>query len=483
RARPDATIALINPAAAQMLGHTYPDDLIGEKMHERPEFETHDTDEFTKLMLEHGKVQDYESTLIRKDGEEINVLMDGRPEFNEHGELLYFEGNIIDITEKKKIEQQLLQAQKLESVGRLAGGVAHDFNNILTSLSMNAEMGTMQTDATSEAHERFAEMEELITKASRITRQLLQFSRKEKMKKKNVSVNELLREILKLLRKIIGEDINIHFEPGTDLPPVYADGSQIEQVIMNLCINARDAMDEGGTLILRTGLESDRPIPDSQDGSTQQAYVCIDILDTGKGIPAEIQDKIFDPFFTTKGPGDGTGLGLSIVHGIVQQHDGWIDMESHEDKGTLFSIFLPASEKKDKDEVQAPAMDITGGDESILLAEDDDNIRESIKAVLSKFGYTVLTASNGKDALETLELNGTAIDMVITDVVMPMMGGNTLFYEARKKFPELPFLFLSGYPESVITKKLSKSMLAHFQQKPIQIPDLLREVRNTLKNK
>ncbi len=393
--------------------------------------------------------------------------------------------SVRDVTEKKDLERRLQLSQRMESIGTLAGGVAHDFNNLLTGILTYATMGISSVDAD---HPLRADLTEIARQANRgasLVRQLLAFSRKQILEPRHINLNEIVAEMEKFLRRVIGEQIEVEVALAPDLKTVYADPAQVEQVLLNLCVNARDAMPAGGRLRLQTTnlrLDQDATLarvslpPSSPPGE----YVRVSVADTGTGIDTGTLQRIFEPFFTTKEAGKGTGLGLAVVYGIVKQHEGFIDVESEPAKGTAFGVHFPAVNARAIKITRAPSAEPRGGAETILLAEDDEAVRKATLRVLKSFGYTVLWAANGEEALRVFAENADRIDLVILDVVMPRKGGREVYTALKDRKPGLKFLFVSGYSADDLDRTLLLNAGLAFLQKPFQPDELARRVRESL---
>ena len=392
--------------------------------------------------------------------------------------------NSRDITERRKLEEQFFQAQKVQAIGQLAGGVAHDFNNILTAIIGYGDLVLNQLDPAGPVHGNALEIKKAAERASSLTRQLLAFSRKQVLDPKVLDLNEVLAGMDKMLRRLLGEQIDLLTIPGEGIGHVRADPGQIEQVIMNLAVNARDAMPDGGKLTVELGnvtLDEDyaRPRQDVVPGE----YVMLAISDNGMGMGAAVLARLFEPFFTTKETGKGTGLGLATCHGIVKQSRGHIAVYSELNQGTTFKVYLPRVEAP----VEAPAAEsdspktMPKGRETILLVEDEPMLRELGIIVLADLGYRVLPAVNGVNALEVIQEHGEqAIDIVVTDVVMPEMGGKELVGRIQDLSPRTKALFCSGYTEDAITRDGMLDTGINFLQKPYTVATLARKVRSLL---
>jgi len=401
---------------------------------------------------------------------------------DESGKVLTVIEIIVDVTEKKKLEAQLRHAQKMEAVGTLAGGVAHDFNNILNVI---IGYGVMLLDRLGDdalSKEQLNEVLSAADRAANLTKRLLTFSRKQVMEVKPVNVNELILGMDKMLSRIIGEDIVFAMELASRKIIVLADSGQIEQVLMNLISNARYVMPKGGRLTISTGTkEMDDAYITAYGYGKPGTYALISVTDTGSGMDAETQKKIFEPFFTTKGIGEGTGLGLSIVYGIIKQHDGYINVYSEPGAGTVFKIYLPLIEEETAkgQEVEAVAPG-KGGTETILIAEDDAALRKLSRIILESGGYTVITAEDGEEAITKYIENRDKIQLVILDMIMPKKNGKEAYKEIRMIRPDVRALFISGYTADVINKKELLDLGMEFILKPVSTKDLLGKVREAL---
>ena len=380
----------------------------------------------------------------------------------------------------KRSEEQLRQAQKLEAVGRLAGGIAHDFNNLLTAMMGYGHLLQQRLGAD---HPGARDAEEILRSAERaasLTHQLLAFSRQ-----RIIDLNVIMTELDKMLRRMIGEDVDLLTAPSLDLGKVRADPSQIEQILVNLAINARDAMPEGGKLTIETSnIEIDEGYAHTRMDLKPGRYVMLAVSDTGVGISPEILPQIFEPFFTTKPVGRGTGLGLSMVHGIVKQSEGHIEVYSEPGQGTTFKIYLPRVEGE-AEAMPAPARVPGGltGTETLLLVEDEEVIRRVVRESLRQRGYTVLEASDGVEAITICERPGQRIDLLITDVVMPLMSGPETVRRVQLTRPDLPVLFISGYTDRALVHHGMRDTASAFLQKPFTPDVLARKVRDVLEDR
>ncbi len=394
---------------------------------------------------------------------------------------------ICDEQNRAALEEQLRQAQKMEAVGQLAGGIAHDFNNILTAILGNVELALMNVDAKKSPvpamSQELHEIERSAQRAARLTRHLLAYSRRQVSRPELLDLNQVLRETETMLRRLISEDISLKINAGSDLHVVHADAGQIEQVLLNLVVNARDAMPDGGELTIETAnMIVDETAAARHNGARPGLHVMLSVRDTGSGMDAETQRRAFDPFFSTKPVGKGTGLGLATTYGIVAQTGGHIVVESEVGQGTTFRIYLPtvmasvrASMPSASDQASAP-----GGTETILIVEDDHSVRDLTVQLLTDVGYTVLAAEGGRQALQLAEEHHGPIDLLVTDVIMPEMNGRRVSDQLTADRPGLRTLFVSGYTSSYIAQHGVLEKDVHFLEKPFSRRALLRAVRTTL---
>jgi signal transduction histidine kinase len=386
-----------------------------------------------------------------------------------------------DVTDRRALEDQLRQAQKMEAVGRLAGGVAHDFNNLLMVISGYAEVILAQIDLASPLHEKGRAIQLAADRATTLTRQLLAFSRKQLLELKVVDVNAIVQDMERLVRPLIGENVELVTMLAPEAAHTRADAGQLEQVIMNLVVNAKDAMPAGGRLLIQTQSTTvDEDHRRGQQFIRPNTYVMLSVSDTGTGMDRETQSRIFEPFFTTKEKGKGTGLGLSTVYGIVKQSGGYVIVQSELGRGTTFHIYLPLVEgTAEQHSVSAPDT-ASGGTETVLLVEDEESVRQLVRDTLTAKGYRVLEAEHGEAGVAAAAGHRGKIDLVITDVVMPGMGGREMVKELAQTRPETKVLYLSGYTEDAIVNDGSIEKGTAFLQKPFTLQSLSRKVREVL---
>lgn len=428
------------------------------------------------------KLEKYEMELRRVDGKPIYVIANIIGKFNEQGELLEMKGYLYDITHHKRMEEQFWQAQKMEAVGRLAGGVAHDFNNLLSVINGYSDLALQRLPENDPLRKDISLILHAGKKAEALTRQLLAFSRRQMMQPRIINLNNLIDDLQKILRRLIGEDIKLVIHKAPRLGLVKADPTQIEQVVMNLAVNSRDAMPQGGVLMIET-CNVNFPNGKIQERVTMSpgAYIMLAVSDTGVGIEDTHRDKIFEPFFTTKEKGKGTGLGLATVYGIVKQSGGYIWVYSEPGKGTTFKIYLPRVHVKQKEVPKdkiAPAN--LKGSETILLVEDDPDVREVAAVILSQNGYQVIQAENGEKALQLVMKNNYDIRLMITDVVMPGINGRELANKMKALREDVKVLYISGYTDGAIVQNGMLESRLVYLPKPFNIEELLIKVRQVL---
>jgi PAS domain S-box-containing protein len=386
-----------------------------------------------------------------------------------------------DITERKRLEAQLRQAQKMEALGQLAGGVAHDFNNLLTGILGYTRLLVQRLEGDVQSHESLAQIERAAERASTLTRQLLAFSRRQQLTATYLDVNRVVVDFIKLLARTVGEHIELRTDLSPDLPSIHADPAQIEQVLLNLAVNARDAMPEGGQLAIGTQtVELDAAFAASHPWARAGRFVVLSVADSGMGMSARTRDRIFEPFFSTKPTEKGTGLGLAIVYGIVKQHEGLIRVESTPGQGTKLDLYFPAAERLAEEVAEAAAPAATGGGETILLAEDEPIVRDLAVEVLADAGYNVVAVSDGEEALEALQASPEHFRLIVLDVVMPRKGGAEVWSAAGSLAPRARVLLTSGYSQESLDARVGTADGPAFLPKPFTPQALLRKVREIL---
>jgi two-component system, cell cycle sensor histidine kinase and response regulator CckA len=477
----------VNPAFMELLGYTSAEQLIGQ-----PVLSLYvDADQWFELadcLRSSTPFKGLPAEWKRKDGSTTGVRVSGRSVMDGDENDRAFELFAEDVTERRALEQQLRQSQKMEAVGRLAGGIAHDFNNLLMVISGYSEFLLEHLGAHPELRSPAQEIASAAERASSLTRQLLAFSRKQMLAPKIVYLNSIVTENLKMLTRMIGEDIDLVMHPAENLWPVRADAGQIEQVIMNLAVNARDAMPSGGKLTIESAnVTLDEDYARLHAPLLAGDYVMLALSDTGAGMDAETQSHIFEPFFTTKGP-KGTGLGLSTVYGIVKQSGGYIWVQSEVGKGATFRIYLPRVAASGEPAIpQVSAVEETRpvepGTETILLVEDEANLRYLARQFLEKQGYKVIEAADGAVAMQIAVAHEGVIHLLLTDVIMPGMNGRELAQRIAEIRPNVKILYMSGYTENVVGHDGTLDAGVRLLQKPFNLRDLKSKVREVLDTK
>ncbi len=476
----DNTIIMVNGAFEQLSGYARRDvegkrkwgDFLAvddQKMMERPHV--------SKRQKTQGAREDFETAFVDRDGNRRSVFLT-MAEIPGTGRTII---SLTDMTEIKKLEAQLLQSQKMEAVGQLAGGVAHDFNNILTAIIGYASLLKMNVKKDKAMLAYVNPIMSSAERASHLTQGLLAFSRKQVIEPRHVDLNEIIRKVQNLLHRLLGEDVEIHITYTGRPVTIFADVGQMEQILLNLATNARDAMREGGLLSITTDTTvfTDDDASESAYEKKPGKYAVISVSDTGEGMSKETINHIFEPFFTTKEVGKGTGLGLSIVYGIIKQHNGYINVYSEPGTGTTFRIYFPlVKAMAEEDEADQPMPD--GGVETILVAEDDDVTRELSRLVLEKFGYTVIESTDGEDAVEKFRQNQHRVDLVLLDVMMPRLNGKAAYDQIQSIKPGVKALFISGYTADIIHKKGIIESSINFISKPVKPDQLARKIRDIL---
>jgi PAS domain S-box-containing protein len=480
---PEGHLLDINPAGLRLLGYDSKDELLQvdiEELYVDPDVRQSGLDRLAKEEF----LRDFELRLRRKDGSQVAVLETTTAVKGESGELFALRGMLRDVTDQRALEEQLLRSQRMEAVGRLAGGVAHDFNNLLTVINGRSDLLRSQLDPGSPLVAEVDEIKAAGERAAALTRQLLVLSRRRTSSPQAINLNGLVKSMENLLRRSIGERIELvaHFDP--DLANIKADPGQIEQVILNLALNARDAMPRGGRLVIDTTNVSVTPGSAlALYGLAPGPYVFLRFEDTGTGIDPGIRGQIFEPFFSTKDPAEGTGLGLATVYGIVQQSNGHVRVESEPGRGACFEVYFPAvSDPVESTRKQVAVPSSPSGSETVLLVEDEAAVRGLLRRFMDGKGYRVLEAADGEEALSVVENEAGRIDLLLTDLVMPGMGGFELAHRLEAKLPDVKILFMSGYSEGAEAFFNSGlvSDAKNFLQKPFSTDLLAQRLREVL---
>jgi len=478
----DGIITHWNKGAEHIYGYTA-DEMIGKPIatlapNDRPD----EIPGILEKMRRGDPVNYFETVRVRKDGQRLQVSISVSPIRDSSGQIIGASAIARDVTSQKRNEELLRQGQKMEAVGRLAGGVAHDFNNVLGIVSACCDL--LRDRVLPEGVQYLDNIKEASKRGSALTRQLLTFSRRQVgLQPRLLDVNESLREVVKLLRPLMGDDVQIIVRHGTDAAYIESDPGQVDQVVMNIAVNARDAMPKGGKLILETSLqEFDETLAERHRPLKAGKYVVLAISDNGIGMDAATASQIFEPFFTTKEFGKGTGLGLATVYGVVSQNGGHILVYSEVGRGTTFKIYLPAAEHKLDlaPSAEAAALPPRARGETILLVEDDSLMRTLTRQMLEEHGYRVLEAPDGRSALAKLRENGVHVDAILSDVVMPGMSGPDLALELTHLFPAAKVVFMSGYTGEFITQNGDKKNEIPLLDKPFTRLSLLKTMHSAL---
>jgi len=477
----DGELLSVNPALARMLGFDSTEELLAlgssDALYRDPALRD-------RLLVEYmnsGRV-DAVAEWKCKDGKIIHVLLNGRRTTNPERRIECIEVIVEDVTEKIALEKQLVQAQKFEAIGQLAGGIAHDFNNMIGAIIGWADLGMEETEPASRPHRHFEKMRQQADRAAALTRQLLAFARRQILEPRNMDLNHTVTETLSLLEKVIGSNIEIKSSLASDLALVSADPTQVEQILMNLCFNARDAMPQGGSLYIETSnAVFDEEYCAVQPLARPGNYSMLSVSDTGTGMDAATIDRIFEPFFTTKELGKGTGLGLAMVYGIVRQHGGFVHVYSELGVGSNFRVYLPISLEAGKSPEHPPdTRPVRGGTETILVAEDHEGLREIARETLVNLGYRVILATDGEEAVREFLNPRNHIDILLMDVVLPKLGGPQAYARICETRPDVPAIFATGYGADIKLLMQARQRGLPILQKPYSPRDLARKVRETL---
>lgn len=478
---PDGRLLACNPSFVRMFGFASVDEALScnlLSLYPNPEARGGLLD----VLRRQGKVENYELELRRRDGKPVHVIANIVGKFGDNGELAEIRTYLFDNTERRQLEEQYRQAQKMEAVGRLTSGIAHDFNNLMTAVLGYSDLALQSLDKNDPLTGDIEEIKKAGERAGALTRQLLAFSRKQLLQPKVIDLNQVVTSMDNMLRHLIGEDIDLVSATSPSLGSVRADVGQIEQVIVNLAVNARDAMPEGGKITIETSnVELDEPYARSHAEVGPGRYVMLAVSDTGHGMDAETRDHIFEPFFTTKQDGKGTGLGLATVFGIVKQSGGSIWVYSEPGRGTTFKIYLPrVDQEAEAIETGQTERSSARGSETVLLVEDDQAIRSLARRVLEKKGYEVLEADNAEKAILVSNQRQQQIDLLLTDVVLTGASGPKLAAQVRSHRPKIKVLYMSGYTDEAIFRHQVLDAGVAFIQKPFTPESLTRKIREVL---
>ncbi len=484
--RPNGTLEECNPACAHIFGFDSVDDMKKvnlSTLYAHPE----KRGDFLQLLRQEGKLTQWEMELCRKDGSKINVIGNVVGEFTGTGHLTRIKGYLFDITERKKLEGQFLHSQKMEAVGRLAGSLAHDFNNLLTVITSYADLVMLHSPQGKSIYKYAEEIRKASDRAAWLAKQLLTFSHRQAFNPRVIDLNKVIGRLEEMLRRLLGQDIKLDVITAEKLGSIRVDAGQIEQIVMNLAVNAKDAMPDGGRFTIETGhvTVSATPIKDYAD-MQPGPYALVAVTDTGCGMDETIKDQIFEPFFTTKDKGKGTGLGLSTVYGIMKQSKGYIHVYSEAGIGTTFRLYFPRVDDVPAEEQAAqtaPALSELHGSETVLIVENENAVRGLCREVLELMGYTILEAQDAQDALQVFKDHQEQIDLLLTDMIMPLENGSTLAEALQSQKPEMNVLYMSGYTKSFFAHEKTPGETFEFLSKPFTADELACKVREVLDKK
>jgi len=454
-----------------------PEEMVGKTLYDF--FQTHDGS-FTPVAM-HVRALEGESNAYDLEWQDRFLECYVKPLRDAEGQLVGCINVAHDITERRSLQKQLHHSQNMEALGQLAGGVAHDFNNILQAILGYTQCAQTGLDSSEKRFKDLEQIRKATDSARNLTRQLLAFGRRQLLRSVDLDLNEVILDLLKMLRRVIGENIELDINPGANLGTVNADAGQMEQVLMNLFVNARDAMPQGGKITLKT--ESAVFTPSycrTHPWAREGRYVLLQVTDTGEGMPPDVQSRIFEPFFTTKEEGRGTGLGLAMVYGIIRQHNGFIHVYSEPSQGTVFKVYLPIVENEATEIEHELLEEAPGGTETILVAEDEEMVREVAVRILEDAGYTVLAATNGEEAIEVFNANKDRINLALFDVIMPKLSGRAVYDYVKAICPELPVLFSSGYSVNSIDTGFVIEQGMELIEKPYDPNALMLKIRQML---
>ena len=476
----DGDLLFVNPALVNMLGYDSEDDLLAIKNSHSLYADRSVRDRIHSEYSRESRV-DAVVEWRRKDGKLISVRLNGRQVKDPSQSDPCVEVIVEDVTERLQLEKQLVQAQKFEAIGQLAGGIAHDFNNMIGAIIGWADLGVEETDPTSRLHRHFEKVRQQADRAAALTKQLLIFARRQILEPRSIDLNQVTVETLSLLENVIGSNIEIKATLAPDLALVRADSVQIEQVLMNLCINARDAMPNGGSLVVETSNVSlDRDFCTRQTQAHPGNYAVLSVADTGIGMDGATLDRIFEPFFTTKELGKGTGLGLATVYGIVTQHGGFIQVQSERGAGSTFRAYFPVSVEVAEAKRTAERRPLRRGSETILVAEDHDGLRQVAEETLTGLGYQVILANDGEEAIREYGAHRERIQLALIDVMLPKLSGPDVSAHIRRENPDLPVILATGYSHDIAQLDQAREAGMPILQKPYSPRELAERVREAL---
>jgi two-component system, cell cycle sensor histidine kinase and response regulator CckA len=474
-------VETLNSSLREMLGGYSLQEALQLKISKQVWLDPKERNRLIEILRRNFTIKGFETTFRRRDGNTVRVRISGSLIQDPESGVEYFQGYVEDMTQQSTLEQQVRQVQKLEAVGRLAGGMAHDFNNVLVVIKLSTELMLRQITPENPLSRPLLQVSNAADRAAALTRQMLAFGRQQMMQTRVINLNSVVSETSHMLRHVIGEDIQLVTKLSDKTDNSRLDPDQVAQVILNLAVNARDAMPQGGTLQIETAnVELDDAYSKTHPPVHPGRYVMLAVSDTGTGIDKSILPRIFDPFFTTKEVGKGTGLGLSIVYGIVKQSGGYIWAYSELGHGTTFKLYFPATRAALESPVQPRETTYQPGGHMVLVVEDEAMIRSNVRECLQQLGYEVLEAESAEIALKLCEEYRGKINLVLTDLVMPVMGGHELAGELAQRHPEVKMLFMSGYTEDTAARRDILLRGSAFLQKPFSVADLSNAVQQAL---
>ncbi len=481
---PDGKWIDINPSGVELFGFSSKEELLPTAVTDLY-FNPEDRRTFQRCVEEEGFVKDFELLLKRKDGEKLMVLLTADAVRDDAGRIVAYRGIIRDVTKQKQLEKQLIQVQKMESIGTLAGGIAHDFNNILQIIRGYASFLRFGAEKPERTAQSIAAIDQAVKRGADLVRQILTFARKTDVVFGPISANLMIKEFAKMLAETFPKTINFSLELAKDVPPIVADVTQLHQLLLNLCVNARDAMPDGGTVTISTEAIRGALVQKRFPRASEQHYVHIGVSDTGVGMDGTIMGQIFEPFFTTKEKGRGTGLGLAVVWGIMESHKGFVNVESEVGRGTTFHLYFPIPHDfiKSRERGSETQKEIPGGSETILVAEDEEVLLELIINILEGKGYRVLAAKDGIEAINLYRRHIDQISLIITDLGLPKLGGTEVLQRVREMNAGASVIIASGYLEPHMKSELFKAGARAFVQKPYDPREILKNIREVLDGK
>jgi PAS domain S-box-containing protein len=475
--KPDGRLIACNPAFARIFGFSSVQEALETRM-ESIYHETRTRVEYLKILHQKKKLINFKSIMRHRDGSSLNIVENTIGIFDDQGNLVEIKGFLVDVTRQTKLEAQLQKARKMETVGTLAGGIAHEFNNLLMTIQGNTSLIQYDLDPADPHFQMLVKIEEAVDRGVELTQQLLGYAKKGKYEVKSLDLNRLVQKITNTFGRS-KSDIVVRSELAEDIPAILADQDQIEQVLLNLLANAADAMADRGKLYLKTSNVTHDHIHATLYVPIPGDYIKLAVTDSGSGMDEFTRNRIFDPFFTTKGMGNGKGLGLAAVYGIIKSHGGYIEVESEKGRGSTFNLFLPASRKKIP-EAQGSSAEEAAKSGVILLAEDEDLVLEVGIQFLEKLGYTILVARNGYEAVEVYKERRDEISLVIMDMIMPHMGGGQAYDKIKMVNPDVKVLLSSGYSIDVQAQKILDRGCDGFIQKPFSLEQLADKINEIL---